>query len=82
MAIRIFAGFLTLLTCALNWPAVASAQTADDWRETVVATCQQPDAAWRTIPWQTDLLAGQRLALQQEKPLFIWAMDGHPLGCT
>jgi len=39
-------------------------------------------AAWRTVDWQTDLIAAQHLAIEQQKPLFIWAMDGHPLGCT
>ncbi|MFT5122737.1 MAG: hypothetical protein ACI9QL_004582 [Candidatus Omnitrophota bacterium] len=41
-----------------------------------------PDATWRTIPWQTSLLNAQRIAARERKPLFIWAMDGHPLGCT
>ena len=38
--------------------------------------------AWTTIPWQVKLAPAQRLAAQSGKPLFIWAMDGHPLGCT
>jgi hypothetical protein len=38
--------------------------------------------AWKTIPWQTDLLKAQQLAAESKRPLFIWAMDGHPLGCT
>ena len=44
----------------------------------------QPDesALWRTVPWKTSLLDAQRLAAEEKKPLFIWAMDGHPLGCT
>ena len=37
---------------------------------------------WRTIPWQTKVLEGQQLAAESQKPIFIWAMDGHPLGCT
>ena len=37
---------------------------------------------WRTIPWRVSLLEAQGLAAQSGKPLFIWAMDGHPLGCT
>jgi hypothetical protein len=40
------------------------------------------DAPWRSLPWQTDLLAAQRLAAKSRQPLFVWAMDGHPLGCT
>jgi hypothetical protein len=41
-----------------------------------------PDEAWRTIPWQTSLIGAQAVAAREQKPLFIWAMDGHPLGCT
>lgn len=44
--------------------------------------CRIPDEPWRTIPWQTDLLEAQKIAVEQQKPLFVWAMDGHPLGCT
>lgn len=40
------------------------------------------DAPWRTIPWKITLLEAQRTAIQEKKPIFIWAMDGHPLGCT
>ena len=41
-----------------------------------------PDEPWRTIPWKISLLDAQALAAEQQKPIFIWAMDGHPLGCT
>jgi hypothetical protein len=41
-----------------------------------------PDAVWKTIPWRTSLLDAQRAAALEDKPIFIWAMDGHPLGCT
>lgn len=40
------------------------------------------DEPWLTIPWKISLLEAQRLATQKGKPIFIWAMDGHPLGCT
>lgn len=44
----------------------------------------QPDtsALWRTIPWKISVLDAQQSAAEEKKPLFIWAMDGHPLGCT
>jgi len=32
------------------------------------------------IPWRTDLLAAREEAQQAGKPLFMWAMDGNPLG--
>ena len=37
---------------------------------------------WKTIPWHTDLISGQQQAALENKLLFIWSMDGHPLGCT
>ena len=40
------------------------------------------DEPWRTIPWKIALLDAQRVAARENKPIFIWAMDGHPLGCT
>jgi len=47
------------------------------------AELQQPeDAAWRSVPWKVSLVEAQAEAAEQLKPLFIWAMDGHPLGCT
>jgi hypothetical protein len=41
-----------------------------------------PDEPWKTIPWKISLLEAQQEAARQQKPLFIWAMDGHPMGCT
>lgn len=34
------------------------------------------------IPWRTDLLLARREANEQGKPLFMWLMNGEPLGCT
>ncbi len=42
----------------------------------------KPPAAelWRDIPWRVSLVEAQNLAAREKKPLFIWSMDGHPLG--
>lgn len=40
------------------------------------------DEIWRTIPWRLSLLEAQAAAVEEGKPIFIWAMDGHPLGCV
>ncbi|GIW80102.1 MAG: hypothetical protein KatS3mg105_1909 [Gemmatales bacterium] len=42
----------------------------------------EPSEPWRTIPWRISLLDAQQTATKEQKPIFIWAMDGHPLGCT
>lgn len=41
-----------------------------------------PKDAWEGVAWQIDLLAAQHQAATERKPLFVWAMDGHPLTCT
>jgi len=37
---------------------------------------------WQSIPWKVDLLEARSLARREGKPLFLWSMNGHPLGCT
>ena len=37
---------------------------------------------WAKIPWLTDLWQARKLAARQGKPILLWEMDGHPLGCT
>ncbi len=38
------------------------------------------DEVWRTIPWKISLLEASREAARDKKPIFVWAMHGHPLG--
>lgn len=63
---------------------IANGQTVESplIAEKCETLCATPDAAWRSIPWELDLLKAQRLAIEKSKPIFIWSMDGHPLGCT
>ena len=37
---------------------------------------------WREIPWRTNLMQARAEAQRANKPLFLWIMDGNPLGCT
>jgi len=34
------------------------------------------------IPWRLDLMATRAEAVRVQKPIFVWLMNGHPLGCT
>ena len=43
----------------------------------------QPDEVrWLEIDWKTDLWEARREAAKTGKPIYLWEMDGHPLGCT
>ena len=37
---------------------------------------------WREIGWRASLLEAAREARRLEEPILLWAMNGHPLGCT
>jgi len=37
---------------------------------------------WEQIPWMTDLWEARRKADTEGKPIFLWSMDGNPLGCS
>ena len=33
------------------------------------------------IPWLTSLWEARKVAAKEGKPILLWEMDGHPLGC-
>ena len=51
----------------------------DRFRELMEQLRPADGEPWRTIPWKIALLDAQRSAAKEDKPIFIWAMDGHPL---
>jgi len=42
----------------------------------------EEETRWRTIPWRATTGEGLRDAARAEKPMLLWLMNGHPLGCT
>lgn len=77
--LKITAGIAAVLAFAAS--AVAVELTHEEFIR-LHEELQPGDSPWRTIPWKIDLLDAQRAAAKEHKPIFIWAMDGHPLGCT
>ncbi len=68
---------LVLLLAAAAWAEEASLA------DRVKAVLPRPDEEkWLRIPWRRDLLAAREEAEKTGKPLFLWIMDGDPLGCT
>lgn len=37
---------------------------------------------WQQIPWEVSLWEARKRAAALGKPILLWEMDGHPLGCT
>jgi hypothetical protein len=67
---------------ASNSSAHAEELTAAKFTELHKQLRPAKDEPWLTIPWRISLLDAQKVAAKEGKPIFIWAMDGHPLGCT
>jgi hypothetical protein len=71
------------LTLAVLIPAARAAElTEREFQRLHKLLTPAADTPWRTIPWKISLLDAQHTAVEENKPIFIWAMDGHPLGCT
>ena len=77
---------LVILTLFALLPGVAVDEVRplsdSDVDDLISQLTPDPDRLWRKVPWQLSLVNGQAQAAEQKKPLFVWAMDGHPLGCT
>ncbi len=56
--------------------------TPTEFRELHEALPPRQPQKWQTIPWKTSLLEARALALKTGHPLFMWSMNGNPLGCT
>jgi hypothetical protein len=79
----------SLLTVGLAWLAMMSNVSAvepvraDEFAELhALIKPGKDEDKWAAIPWMTDLWQARQLAAKQGKPILLWEMDGHPLGCT
>ncbi len=69
-----------LLLAAVACAQDLSEQTLPKWLEYISPS---PDELkWREVPWRTVFWDAVVEAAREGKPLLIWAMNGHPLGCT
>lgn len=57
-----------------------SDESFDIWREFILP--DEAELAWEKIPWLPTFRDGMVRASAERKPLLLWAMNGHPLGCT
>lgn len=50
------------------------------WRDHILP--DSSEMTWERIPWLTTFKDGILAADEAGKPLLLWTMNGHPLGCT
>lgn len=70
--------FLAFLT------GVTNARAADEPLDSLLKVIKPaPDEdRWAKIAWRTDLWEARKEAAAAGKPILLWEMDGHPLGCV
>ncbi len=50
------------------------------WRDRI--RIRDSELAWERLPWYVTYQEGLEQAGAEGKPLLLWVMNGHPLGCT
>ncbi len=73
-----------------GWLAFAAAASADapalppaQFNKLLAVIRPEPTTEkWQQIPWQASLWEARQQAAQEGKPILLWEMDGHPLGCV
>ena len=82
---RLGAGLFLLLAAArTGWtqdgPPVLDEKSARGWVDFIRAT---PDELkWEKLGWRTELGAAATEARTLQRPILLWAMNGHPCGLT
>ncbi len=72
--------------CGEPTPEVTTASTAFNadtyatYRDQILPS--EAESAWQQIEWYPSYAEGLREASKQQKPVLLWVMNGHPLGCT
>lgn len=66
-------------------PAAVGAQDLTRKNYERVLDHVQPDRSecrWEVIPWRPTFFEAVVEAHAKDRPILLWAMNGHPLGCT
>ena len=82
---RLGASILFLLAAARpglaqDGPPVLDEKSAKGWVDFIRAT---PDELkWEKLGWRPELAAAAQEARMLQRPILLWAMNGHPCGLT
>jgi hypothetical protein len=69
-----------VLLAAPAAPPELNDQTYAKWRDHI--SPKPEEVSWEEIPWRSTLWDAVIEAREREKPILLWAMNGHPLACT
>ncbi len=61
-------------------PPVLEIGDLERWRDFIRPSAAE--LAAESIPWLPDMVSGLERSETEQRPLLLWLMNGHPLGCT
>ena len=67
-------------TKSITTSSSLSATNFDFWRSYIRTSNNELD--WQNLPWKLSFHEGLKEGAKLNKPIILWAMNGHPLGCT
>ena len=73
------AAFFLLAALARPTPDLRG-RTLEEWRALIEPSAKE--LAYAEIPWRPSFWSAVQEAQEHEQPILLWAMNGHPLGCT
>ena len=72
--------FLFAAIAALGQVPVLDDQSCARWRDSVRP--QVKEERYLEIPWRESFYIAMNEARDTDRPILLWTMNGHPLGCT
>ena len=76
----LFATFVITLAGADGPPAGLTDKTFTSWRDRIRA--KPAEQCYETVHWLPTFWDGVMTAQKEDKPILLWAMNGHPLACV
>ena len=73
------------MASAVSVPAARGAERIEAGKFEELHALIKPRAEeekWANIPWMASLWEARERAAKEGKPILLWEMDGHPLGCV
>ena len=72
---------VTFFTLAgADGPPELNDRTFASWRDRIRP--RPAERSFETVPWLPTFWDGVMTAQKEDKPILLWAMNGHPLACT
>ena len=72
--------FLFATIAALGQAPILDDQSFERWRDYIRP--QVKEESYLEIPWHESFYSAINEARETDRPILLWTMNGHPLGCT